>query len=467
MAPRPSRRRLAAAGLALPLVAAAAALLWWALSRPEPGLIRYDPDVPLAPDRVYALRLWDYRWPTAPDGEPYEAWLRTALAGFSRLHPNVRVEYRLLDPATGAAELAAAVRAGDPPDVYGTLPGQPVFYDRTLQVPADLFLTPAERGGRKAPPAYLVAAVRGASHAGRQWAWPRLLAAHLWLGHRRALASAAVNPAAVAREGWDWHGFAAALAGARGQEIGLLVNPVSPEAFQDLLRAWAGPAGPALWTRQGVREVASWLAQLRHNELLTAPAPEEAADAMVARLLEGQAMVLAGASPWLGAKLIHLAGGGPSGPDLVLLPVPGPAGNPPALRVETSCLVVFRQRAYQGHDHTRAAVELARYLSALRHPWALPGTPLLPASRPRWEAWRTQGGFPPLLAPLLDDPAQPEGLDVRQAEARDRRLADAVSSLAAFWSGQVSPAELAARLGTEQPSAARPSPWWRRLRPPW
>ncbi len=454
-----------AVSLAAAALGAAATGYWWLYLRTEPGMVRYDPDARLDPARTYSLQLWDYRWPTAPDGTPYESWLRSTLAEFGRRHPNVRVEYRLLDPAGGAAELEEALRQGRPPDVYATWPGQPVFYDRRLQVPADLYFTREERGRREAPPAYVAAALRAAGHGGRLSAWPRFLVAHLWPGHREALARAGLDVRAVTGQGWDWNSLSAALSARPEREAGLIVNPLGTAAFEDLLHARAGPSGSPLWTRQGVAEVAAWLAQLRHSELLTVPAPEEAGDVPIGHLLGGRALAVAGASPWLVAKLAYLQPGGPGDGPLVLLPVPTPPGNPPALRLEASVLIVFRQRDYQGHNHTRAAVELARYLSTARHPWALPGTPILPAYRPAWEEWRMAGGFPPALVPLVESSSGPEGGDAGAATARARHLADASEALAAFWSGRLDHRALAERLGREAPPAPPAPPWWRRLLP--
>lgn len=467
-----SRRWFRLVALLMPLLAAGGlGFRWWA-GRPAPGEVRPNPRAEIDPGRRYVLRYWDYRWPTAPDGTAYEAWLREALAEFGRRFPNVRVEHRLLDPISGDADLVEALRRGDPPDVFATLPGGAVLYDRTLQVPADLYLTREERGGKEAPPAYLEAALAAASAHGRLWGWPRWMAAHVWLGHRQAMAAAGLDPDGVAREGWDWNAFAAALAARPDAVAGLAVNTAGTGVFEDLMHAQGiaspfGPDGSPRWTRDALRTVAAWLADLRHNEHLPLQA-ESSPDAMVDRILNGRVMVLAGANPWLTAKLLYTQPGTPG--DLVLLPVPVPPGDPPALRVSAGSLLVFRQKDYRGHDHTRAAVELARHLSRLRHPWAVPGSGVFPSHRAAYEPWlRASAAY----GPAIDDaalawagapPGRTRDEAAREARWRDETLAPAVT---AFWAGELDAAGLAARAGADpaRPAAPAPPPWWRRLLP--
>lgn len=468
----PVRRRwFRFVALAVPLLAAGGLTFQWRAVRTAPGVVRIDPRAELDRGRQYVLRYWDYRWPTAPDGTAYEPWLRSALAEFSRRFPNVRVEYRLLDQATGVADLAAALRRGDPPDVFATLPGGPVLYDRTLQVPADLYLTRKERGTKEAPPAYLEPALAAASAEGRLWAWPRWMTAHVWLGHRQAMAAAGLDPDTVARDGWDWNAFSAALAARPDAVAGLAVNTAGTGVFEDLMHAQGIAApfaadGSPLWTREALRTVAAWLSDLRHNEHLPLQA-ESSPDAMVDRILNGRVTVLAGANPWLTAKLLYTQPEIPG--DLVLLPVPVQPGNPPALRLSAGNLLVFRQRAYRGHDQTRAAAELARHLSRLRHPWAVPGSGVFPSHRAAFEPWvnASLAYGPAIDGKMLAWAAAAEGRSLDQAERearwREETLAPAV---AAFWAGELDAAGLAARAGSAPPPPApAPLPWWRRLLP--
>lgn len=465
------RRWIRIVALALPLLAASGiGVRWWA-GRQDFGEVRPNPRAEIDPGRRYVLRYWDYRWPTAPDGTAYEGWLREALAEFGRRFPNVRVEYRLLDPVSGDADLVEALRRGDPPDVFATPPGGAVLYDRTLQVPADLYATREERGSRGTPPAYLAPALAAASVEGRMWAWPRWMTAHVWLGHRRAMAAAGLDPDGVARGGWDWNAFAAALSARPDAVAGLAVNTAGTGVFEDLMHAQGIPAplgadGSPRWTRDALRTVAAWLEDLRHNEHLPLQA-ESSPDAMVDRILNGRVMVLAGANPWLTAKLLYTQPGTPG--DLVLLPVPVQPGDRPTLRVSAGNLLVFRQKDYRGHDHTRAAVELARHLSRLRHPWAVPGSGIFPSHRAAFEAWAGASAAygPAVDATLLTWAGAPPGRTAdraaREARWREETLAPAV---AAFWAGELDAAGLADRVGADPPPPARaPVPWWRRMLP--
>lgn len=459
-----------AAAILAPVLALAGAALWWNFMRLEPGMVRVNPRATINPDREYVVTYWDYRWPTAPDGTAYETWLGKVLGEFRRRHPNVRVEYRLLDWTSGPGELNERLRAGDPPDVYAPPTGGPVLFDRVLQVPAQLYLTPEERGTKETPSLYLPAAWgRVSRDGGRAWAWPRYLAAHVWVGNRGVLERAGVDLERLATEGWDQNSFVAALSRRPEGSAGLLVNPVGTEVLADLMHAAGSPSplsadGELRWTREAVAAAAGWIETLRNNEQM--PPPGGVPGAMIEQILSGRAAVLAGANPWLLTRLAGLGGG--KEPALSLVPVPVPAGNPPALRLSGGHLVLFRQRQYRGDDHTRAAAELARYLSQLRHPWAATDSPVMPSFLPAWEEWAgtaTQAGGR-FLARAVEWAGPGEGMDAAVAARREQYLENTVRpALAEFWAGKTPAEALAERIGVEAAPSGEPrrQPWWRRL----
>lgn len=464
---RSVERRTAAAILTAILGLATA--WWWLHVRADPGMPRVNPRAAVNPERQYVLTYWDYRWPTAPDGTSYEKWLNQVLAEFRRRHPNIRVEYRLLDWTTGTGKLADRLRSGDPPDVYAPPPGAAALFDRQIQVPAQPYLTKEERGTKEEPSSYLPAAWTQVTRNGRAWAWPRFLVAHVWLGNRRVVEQAGIDLERLATDGWDQNAFAAALSRRPESAAGLLVNPAGVEILADLMHAGGvpaplSPAGATQWTRDAVDAAAGWLEELRHNEHM--PPPAGVSDAMVEQVLTGRAAVLAGANPWLLARVSAM--GGSSGP-LTLVPVPVPGGSPPALRLTSAHLVVFRQRQYRGDDHTRAAAELARFLSQLRHPWAVTDSPVMPSFLPAWEEWA--GAATPaggrFLARALAWAKPAPGLDAEVAARQQEYMENKVHpALADFWAGKLTPAALAERIGVAAaPASPQRLPWWRRLIP--
>lgn len=455
---------LAAALAAAVLAAVLAPAAWW-LARP-PETRPLNPRAPLAPGKRYVVRLWTYRWPPAPGGQAYEDWMASALAAFAARHPNIRVEHRVLDWDTGEQELQNALRDGAPPDVYGTLPGAAALYSRELQVPADPYL---ERPSRRSPgelSRYLPQAWEAATVAGRPWAWPWYLAAHVWVANRTALARTGTDPDRIARLGWSRPEAGDALSRLTPGTLGLTLNPASPAVLEDLLAAAGIPAaldpeGTHLWSRPAVSEAAGWLEALRTGGLL--PAASQA-DAMVDQIMHGRSALLGGVRPWLAARLAAVPG---SERSLVFVPAPGAPGAVPGMRLSAALLVVFRPRHGTADDQVRAAVELARFLSRAGHPWVRPDSPLMPAYVPAWRQWAAATRSPaaralPGYAFVRGHAAPGRPWSVSLAERRWLGSA-AAPALAEFWAGKADAGALARRLGVEPPAARPQAPWWRRL----
>lgn len=426
--------------------------------------VRVDPHIEIDPAKQYVLQLWDYRWPPFTPGQAsYETWLKGAIIGFNRLHPNVRVEFRLLDWRKGPGEFLASLAAGTPPDVYAPPPNGPALFSRELQVPAGLYLEDS-RDHRESED-YLAAAWPPATLAGKVWGWPRWLAARVWLGNGAVLQKAAVDIGAVHSQGWSREAFAAALRQRPPGTAGMTFNHASPLLMEDLLRAQGfpspiSPEGYQTWTTEAVETTAGWLADLRKGGLI----PNAGArDNMVDDVLHGRAAVLAGVSPWLGARLLRIE------PNLVMLPIPSPPGGQPLLPLTAGQILIFRQREYKGHDHTRAAAELARFLSRVPHPWAQPDTTVLPAYRPARERWLTgskqerQESTAHFLQHALAW-AQPVPGRTAAVSGQEELLmeSEVMPAIREFWEGKLDAGGLARRIGAK-PAPPEPArrPWWR------
>lgn len=463
------------------LVLAGATVWWWLFIRLEPGMVRYNPSVPLQPDREYHLEFWDYLWPTAPDGGMYEPWLKKVLADFTKSHPNIKVRYRLLDWEQGTEEVRRSLRAGNPPDLYAPVPGAGLLFDERLQVPAGLYMTEEERGEGETGPAFLEPALSAADFDGRVMAWPRWLVVGVWLGNGAALAASGIETEEIVAGRLDRDTLADALAARPPMVAGLAVNPEGAGVLVDLMHA-AGAStllsvhGDRQWLGSAVLETVTWLEELRHNEVIPA-INRETADLMVEQVFQGKAAVLAGANPWLTARLVYLARGEgddtdnasdeiKENPGLVFLPPPAPTGIEPVLRADAANLIVFRQDPYKGHDHTAAAMELARFLSRHGHPWALPDTPSMPSFLPAWRSWADASRGPgKLLARMIDrlshDPPRPAAVVWEEERILGEEVATAMAD---FWAGKLDARAVAQRLGVETPPAREEKPpWWHRL----
>lgn len=451
------------AGIGLAAAVGAWAVWWGGWGRYEAGGMRINPRAALVPGKTYVLRFWDVHLPPSPDGRTHADWVREALVRFRAAFPNIEVEHRSLAPDNALEELAASLRAGSPPDVLALPPGSPLLLSRSLQIPADFY---AGRGERAA---YLPAAWEAVTLEGRTWAWPQWLAARTWMGSRSVLAGSGVRFPLSRLWRADLAALAAVLADRPAGAAGLAVHPGGDLFLQDVLAAsgWPVPVearGARLWPREPVAAVLAWTVNLRDRQALVAPDPARTDDRF-RDLLEGRLAILAGANPWLTTRLMHLDGKG-SAPGLVLMPVPALRGEP-FMPVAAGAMAIFRQRAYQGDDHTRAAAELARFLSRVPPAWVLPDSPLLPAYGPAWAEWMMRSRpehrwlFGHGLARTRSlSPATPE-----EQASRDGFISAALQpALDGFWAGRAAPEQLAERIGAAPVKSAK-IPWWRKLIP--
>ncbi len=333
---------------------------WWGAPKecPPPTGMAPDPAVSLDPAKEYRLQYWDYRWPLhLTDAGTFETYTQELLAAFREDYPNVTVEYRLLDFADGPAELARALAAGEAPDVYASFnePGPPGMEWRVAAGP---YFTEAEREG-------LLPLAAAAVSVEEMAAWPRWLDTPLWYGHRALLTQAGVDPEDIAANGWTWDEFAQVAARAGKGSHSLLFNPAASVSLVSLLansptgQADAAVGGP-VWSAPALTEVLSWIGALRDAGSGGANAKM---DALILPLYwEGRVMTAAGLGPWFPSWVIQSGKAGVSSIP-VPLPVPHAAGTEGVFPITAGTITVFRQGEYRGDDHTRAAMELARFLS--------------------------------------------------------------------------------------------------------
>ena len=383
--------------------------------RDDPS-IRFRP-VALDPKVEYRVRLWDFRYPLGPlgplarGGERHGEALAASLEEFRAAFPNIQVEVTLLDFARGDQALLEALAAGDPPDVFGSwweYPGP----RHELVVPVGPYLEPADDLGQ---PAWQVAG---------GYAWPRWLFP-LFVLARADLLPPDFDPVITRGQGWTWEDLArqaraAARAGAGRPVRGLMA--VSAEAAVTWLLA---SQGAGLFSRGGELERSlTWLHEAQATGALAAG--EVSTTNAVEHFLAGRVAFLLGANPALAGLLAR-------DPRVELLPVSSFPGTPAKTPVAAAQLIVFRQRQFQGLEHTQAAVELARWLS--RRAGSPPPVPALPAG---------DAGQKLMLYP--GHGGRPEEYSAREA---------ARGPLADWWSGRIDDDDLLERLNLLLPVLAR------------
>jgi len=429
-------------GAATAIAAAWAAWLLFFGPRFDAAGITINPRARVHPERPYELVVWEETilipWAPKTHGEV----VAEAIAAFQERWPNARVSYSLLEPGEARRQLAAAVAAGRPPDVYGTTRG--IVLHPSHQIPAEPYLPAARRGE---PPVFNPAAVAGMARDGIVWGWPRAFWWEVWLADAALLERGGVSVDRLLTQGWTWDEVldfakrASALV-----ERPLALDTLSMATLAHLiLNAGApgdpSPQNPLGWSEESLMRVGRFLAALRQQGAFP-PDPADAARSRVERLLTGRTAVIGPVGPHLAHAVLQRKPG-----SYLLVPVPHHPSSAEAAPMEPGGYFVFRQDPYQGDDHTRLAMELAGWLAARTESWLAETLGLLPARADTWHAW--QGAAP------LDDRSRAFLADyLQQAPIRDGQVAEEIDALAArvaphwhaFWAQNPSPEQFAAGL---------------------
>lgn len=405
-----------------------------------------DPRAEIDPGKRYTLTLWDFDrpWPDAAGG--YRAALEKALDGFKQRFPNTVVKVELLPWDGGEERVAAALKEGNPPDVLSSGPVLRSDWGPLL-VPCGPYLAAEELQD------YPEVARAGASRGGGLIAWPRWLEPSFWAANEELLAAAGVPVAEIQAEGWSWETFARAA-----EEVHKLAGQPYLFTSFDLFTLWQevgrGGVTPELgktsspWAPERVQRAAerAWAFWKQ------AAVPRSLGRGDYAGLEDfftGRAAVFGPVKPWFlratyeRTKRVErgsLEAGAARPFTVVLLPPAGLAAGE-GIPVAAENLYVFRQRRYQGDDHTRLAMELARHLSRASAELAAE-LDLVPAYRPAQLTWLSvwkMGQGEVVLRWLEYGVPAPSAAEMAEARARLEPL------LEKFWSGELSPAELADR----------------------
>ncbi|HHY91712.1 MAG TPA: carbohydrate ABC transporter substrate-binding protein [Firmicutes bacterium] len=430
--------------LFLVLVLAFAGGVWLRLHFvPAPG--RINPQAEIDPARPYRLVLWDFERPLGGAGPSYRAELTQVVEAFRERHPNVTVTIELLpwSEEEGERRLAAALKEGAPPDVLATGP-LPASDWGPLVVACESYLVAEEKEG------YIWPGRVDAPEGSGRVAWPRWLEPLCWAGNEELLTAAGVPAATLQAQGWNWEEFARLAE--RVQAL-----PGEPALFTsfNLVTLWGelgrddvpGAAGKPPWTAESVQRAAERAARLWESAAI----PRRIGQAGYSALedfFNGRVALCGPVRPWFfraaherTERVRHgnLDPGEARPFPLVLLPSPG--SLPGGMRVvQAEQLYVFRQRRYQGDDHTRAAMELARHLtrSSARLAARLDVVPACRAAQQAWvEEWEVGDGS--TLVKWLEQGAVPAEGGAAAAE-REARLAPLLHR---FWEGGLTAAGLA------------------------
>jgi hypothetical protein len=385
-------------------------------------IIRINPSVKVDPTQEYHLRLWDYDWPLA--GGNYRDYLKKEVRGFNQLYPRIKVEIRLLDLLTGPDELARALDAGRPPDVYCSALTVPEF-DLKYQVPVGPFLPAQTLQSR-----YFSGIRRLTEIDGVQCFFPRWARVEGWVGNRNLLEQAGCPISQIQTQGWRWTDLLSLKAQAR--ESFVVVGKVIPDAVLDKILSGQAPD----------RAAGEWrlLRQIREARIL--------ATGMLEDFVAGRVPLLAGVKPIvfrrLRERLVQ------SGQDWEPVYLPAPSGWPERRvePVELGVISVYHHPRQGGYRQVAAAIKLGEYLSrslADQAPWE--ELMLIPAARNSAVNWfkktfETGATFRVWEAKLTRD-------EWCRAEITSYRREKATLTLQGYLTGKFSRRQAIARLREE------------------
>lgn len=304
------------------------------------------------PQKDYRLRLWIER-PFLPDLEPLRAGVEQALEEFATIFPRVAVELSYLSPGEAASKLDESLFAGTPPDVWFSAESSQSYFG-TLQVPLSRYLDDEERSTWPAAVWLQVSTARQA------YALPVALYPRVLLANAALLPASSSDLANPAQNGWSWDDFLSLAESARQDGVyGYVPSNILDELLQSIAASLGKPVpladdGTPLWTEEDLQAMADVWRRLAASSAVPQPASTMDADCLDLFLRQKAAII--------GPLNHHLAAWlWSQGNSPLLLPLPSGDGS---LRHDARAVAisVFRQANYQGHDHTRAAAELAQFL---------------------------------------------------------------------------------------------------------
>jgi hypothetical protein len=336
--------------VALVAVAVSLALALSAVRDLADAPVKVNPSVQLSAHETYSVSMW-VSVPAMPRSELFVQAIEELVATFTATWSNVAVTTSFVPAQELQHALRAALTRGEPPDVLVNSAPSPADYG-ALHVPLGLYLSAAEKG-RLSP-----AIIAQLSARGELAALPLAYTFRVFAANPAVLRAAGVDIALYAQRAWSWDEFFTATAALNRQgKRGLVLT----NAHFPLLRSLAASLGqPSPFGAGGGLE---WgLSELQAlGETARRLAPAEADEDALARFLGGQAGLIGPLNPELTRWLLSTAQ--KRGLTPLLLPVPF-LGPTPVVDIAAVSVVLFRQAAFRGHRHTRAAAELAKHLSA-------------------------------------------------------------------------------------------------------
>lgn len=314
------------------------------------------------------IRLWTY-----PVHKQYDQELAELLAKFHAQNPGVEVQVEVLSWAEGPQKFEVALNAGDPPDVYWWK--LDAKYPKTgLMVPLDNYLSAEERAD------LLSVGLKGYTLDGKLWGIPLYVFIYTLGGNRELLDQANIDWRKIQRDGWTWDEFLDAtkkltrkLPDGRTQ-YGFVMPGYNSELLEMLMLNNGAtdlvlPNGKLAWSQTKIAEAFTLIRKLMDNGMM----PKECSGMSAGRRWElfntWDTAMFGRGIPYFEVMSIQrakdIADGTIAGKPInyVSLPFPYRAGQSPRTYGGSEGYCLFKQKKYQGEQHTANAAELLKFLT--------------------------------------------------------------------------------------------------------
>lgn len=320
------------------------------------GEFRINPGVKIDPKQNYTLKVWIGK-PVLPNSAgSYVSDIEDLIATFTSNLSNITVETYFIPELQLETKLADAVQSGDPPDIYFNPMSSQVFFG-DLQVPFGLYVSKEQAAGWIAP------ALAQASAEGKIYGYPAAFYSRVFMANPARLSIEGVTAEQLATMGWTWDQLYAVVKDSnQAGKPGLVLTNYGAPLLHAVAASTGKPApfddkGRLLWGESDIAGMAAIWHSLTSIEGL--PALNVVNEDCLTQFLQGKAAIIGPLNPQLTGWLWNEAQ--ERGLDPVLLPVPS-ASAAPFTDLRATSVLIFRQVAYQGHSHTKAAAELAQHL---------------------------------------------------------------------------------------------------------
>ncbi|MDI3548646.1 MAG: hypothetical protein PWR10_2298 [Halanaerobiales bacterium] len=292
-----------------------------------------NPRAAISPEKEYLVNIWYYpffRTIAAEEGREKE-FFQEVFIDLHNKYPNLRLKIRKLDFLEGHKELLEALERGNPPDIYLNFSNDSLI-DPEWQIPVEPYLTDQEKAG------FYTVDWGKIDRENHFWGWPFLVYKQVWMangripGHRGFIDK--IN-----------HLEKESLA-LNYPDLTLLLQLLSLKGLERI------QVKDGRLTEESYRklyEVFQWMHKLRKEQIFSL-ATTNMEDYFLKEFLENKPVVIGPVNLWLERFLLKKGKGNFNQIYLDGL-------------VQVYTLSIFHQKKYQGDDHSRAVMEVARLMT--------------------------------------------------------------------------------------------------------